>query len=73
MEASHTNSIGYKSLSMSNMNLILYLMQSKYIKMNQQEIPTISNIVFDFFCVALYCDPHKLFQGVSVYESDVEY
>ena len=55
----------------------LFFMQSKYIKIHQQEIPPIRRNVLEFFCATLYTGclsglPKK-FQLLSTHDADVEY
>ena len=60
------------------MLILLYLMQSKYIKMNLQMIVRIIGLyVLEFFCVALYTvylfNHNKMFQVASTYNTNVVY
>ena len=57
------------------MLISLYLMQSKYIKMHLQEIPSIG--VLEFFCAPLYTDNlsdfHKKIQVEYTYDTNVKH
>ena len=59
------------------MLIVLNLVQSKYIKMCEQEIPSIDRGVFEFFCVPLYThyfsDLYKKFQVAFSYDTQVEH
>ena len=58
------------------MLIALYLVQSLYFKMNQQEIPSIPSNVLEIFSVPLYtdylADLQKKFQEASTYDTNVE-
>ena len=51
-------------------------MQSKDIKIQLQEIPSMGRNVLEFFCVPLYTDYlshlHKKFQAASIHDTNVE-
>ena len=59
------------------MLFLLYLVQSKYAKIQQQEISSIDANVLEFFCVSLHTeflsDLYKKFQVISMYDENVEY
>ena len=59
------------------MLFLLYLMQSKYAKIQLQEIPTIGFNALEFFFVSLHTEflshLYKMFQVASVYDTNVEY
>ena len=59
-------------LSMAKMHLfLLHLVQSKYAKIQLQEIPSIGLNLLEFFCAALYAqflsDIYKKFQVIDAY------
>ena len=52
-------------------------MQSKYIKMYRQKIPSIGGDVFEFFCLPLcrdyLYDLHNKFQLISTYDKKIQF
>ena len=56
---------------------LLYLLQSKYAKIQLQEIPYVGLNALEILCVPLYTDffsdLYKKFQVAFVYDKDVEY
>ena len=55
----------------------MLLVQFKYIKIHQQEIPSTNRIVLEFFCMFLYTDYlsnlHKKFRIAFTYDTNVNY
>ena len=59
------------------MFILIYLVQSKYAKIQLQEIPSISLNLLELFCIPLYTDfssdLYKKFQVTFIYDTNVEY
>ena len=58
------------------MLISIYLVLSKYTKLNYQKTPSLSRNVIEIFCVSLYTDYlsifHKTFQVASTHDANIE-